>query len=215
MSPLRFIVYFDYLCPWCYNGSVRLRALELEYAGRVELEWRSYLLRPEHKVYSDREKSLEKFRTYTRHWMKVQEDGEGDGGDFQVWASDEGPPSSSLPAHCVSKAAEAIGADAFAAMHDRLLRAYFQESQDISDIDVLRKLWSELGLPVSGFDLATRAETQERVVAEYREALDQGATGVPAVQLAGNSAVIVGAHPLALYRRWIERSLSRRANAAP
>ena len=34
MSPVRFIVYSDYLCPWCYNASVRLRRLESEYEGQ-------------------------------------------------------------------------------------------------------------------------------------------------------------------------------------
>ena len=35
---LRFVVYSDYLCPWCVNADVRLRRLEQEYAGRVDLE---------------------------------------------------------------------------------------------------------------------------------------------------------------------------------
>ena len=48
---------------------------------------------------------------------------------------------------------------------------------------------------------------------EHAEAVELGATGVPAVRLAGNSAVIVGAQPTELYRRWIERSLAR-ADAA-
>ena len=36
-------------------------------------------------------------------------------------------------------------------------------------------------------------------------------TGVPAVRLVGNDAVIVGAHPFELYQRWVTRTLERRS----
>ena len=45
---------------------------------------------------------------------------------------------------------------------------------------------------------------------EYNGAHEQGVTGVPAVQLEGNDAVVVGAHPETLYRTWIEKTLARR-----
>ena len=44
--PLRFVVYSDYLCPWCFNASVRLHRLEDAMDGQLRVEWRSYLLRP-------------------------------------------------------------------------------------------------------------------------------------------------------------------------
>ena len=70
MPPLRFIVNSDYLCPWCYNASVRLRGLEAAYGGRVELDWRAYLLRPDPRSPSDPQAALEKFRRYTRSWER-------------------------------------------------------------------------------------------------------------------------------------------------
>ena len=212
MSDLRFVVYSDYLCPWCYNASVRLRGLEAEYGGQVELEWRSYLLRPERRVHSDREAALEKFRRYTESWLRPA--AEEASGEFRVWSSAEGPPSHSVPAHRVAKAAGRVGPEAFRAMHDRLLSAYFGENRDISDLETLRALWQELSLPQEAFDVATESELLDEVLADHREALDCGATGVPAVRLAGNPAVIVGAHPLDLYRRWVDRSLERLAAGA-
>jgi predicted DsbA family dithiol-disulfide isomerase len=62
--------------------------------------------------------------------------------------------------------------------------------------------------------VAAESELLDEVLADHREALDCGATGVPAVRLAGNPAVIVGAHPLDLYRRWVDRSLERLAAGA-
>jgi len=207
VSDLRFIVYSDYLCPWCFNASVRLRRVEAEYAGQVELEWKSYLLRPEPRVHSDREAALAKFRRYTDSWLRPA--AEEDGGQFRVWASDEGPPSHSIPAHRVAKAARRVGPEAFSAMHERLLQAYFVENRDISQSETLRSLWDELALPGPAFEVAEGSEILDEVLADHREALDSGATGVPSVRLAGNPAVIVGAHPIDLYRRWVDRSLER------
>ena len=90
--------------------------------------------------------------------------------------------------------------------------AYFGENRDISRMEVLRALWGELKLPVEvfdGIDGIEGSELLDEVLADHREALDCGATGVPAVQLEGNPAVIVGAHPVELYRRWVDRSLDR------
>lgn len=123
---LRFIVYSDYLCPWCFNVDVRLRELAGRYRDDVEYEYRSYLLRP-HRSES---RNLEKFRAYTESWRRPAAD--RDAGEFRVWQGDEGPPSHSIPAHLAAKAAAAVSAEAFEAMHERLLRAYFSENRDIS-----------------------------------------------------------------------------------
>lgn len=212
MTPLRFIVYSDYLCPWCYNASVRLRGLEAAYAGRIELDWRSYLLRPNRRVSSDPAAALEKFRSYTQSWARPA--AEEPSGDFTIWASDEGPPSHSVPAHLVSKAAKALGRDAFGRMHDRLMRAYFTENRDISRKEVQQDLWAELGLPEEGFAVSEKPETLEAVIDDYQEAISSGATGVPAVRLEDNPAVIVGAHPVELYQRWVDRTLARQVDEA-
>jgi len=204
MAPrLRFIVYSDYLCPWCYNVDVRLRDLAERYRGEVEYEYRSYLLRPHFKE----SRNLEKFRAYTQSWSRPA--GDADAGTFQIWQSDEGPPTHSIPAHLAAKAAASVSHEAFEAMHDRLLRAYFSENQDISREWVLEGLWQELELPADLFDLARGDRFLPQVLSEHNEALEVGATGVPAVRLEGNPAIIVGAHPKDLYERWITKSLER------
>lgn len=190
---------------------MRLRRLEEEYAGRVELDWRSYLLRPEPRVSRDRARAMEKFRRYTESWRVPAAD--ADAGEFRVWQSDEGPPSHSVPAHLVAKAAARQGKEAFRRMHERLLRAYFSESRDISDDETLRALWLEVGLDPGAFESRNDPELLRAVLSEHREALEAGATGVPAMRLADNPAVVVGAHPVELYRRWFDRSLEGRTTA--
>lgn len=210
-DPVRFIVYSDYLCPWCFNASVRLHRLEEENPGRVELVWRSYLLRPEPRAADPRGEALEKFRQYTRSWLRPA--AEADSGEFRVWEGDGAPPSHSIPAHVVAKAAARIDSGAFRRLHQRLLHAYFAENRDISNPKTLSACWRDAGLDSDRFSDSEDPSLVQEVLADHREALDCGATGVPGVRLDGNPAVIVGAQPLELYQRWLDRTISRRSSA--
>ncbi len=208
MDTVTLTAWSDYLCPWCYNASVRLHRLEDESAGQVRVEWRSYLLRPN----ASSRRELERFRAYTQSWLRPA--GEPDSGEFRVWSGDAGPPSHSVPAHQVAKAAASHGEAAFRRMHELLLRAYFAENRDISAADTLRELWREAGLPDEGFAQREDPAILERILDEHAEALEGGATGVPAVRMQDNDAIIVGAHPLELYQRWVRRTLQARAEAS-
>lgn len=191
--------------------AVRLRQLEQEFGADLRVEWRSYLLRPRPSQGRD----LEKFRAYTRGWLRVGS--EADTPEFRVWEGDAAPPSHSIPPHQVAKAAARLGKDAFERIHERLLRAYFCESLDVSDTDTQLALWREVGLPDEAF--ATRKDPVfiEQIIDEHNESLGIGVTGVPAVRWADSDIAIVGAQPIETYRRWIERQLAaeRSTTATP
>jgi predicted DsbA family dithiol-disulfide isomerase len=208
MSGIRLVAYSDYLCPWCYNASVRLHRLEDEEPD-VEIEWRSYLLRPR----PGRQRDLDRFRAYTDSWQRPA--AEDDAGSFQRWASDEGPPSHSVPAQLAAKAAGELGREPFRRLHDRLLRAYFVEHRDISSDPVLEELWIDAGLPERDFARREDPALLRRVLEEHEEALRCGATGVPSVRLAEGDTVITGALPFAAYQRWVERTREARARNEP
>ena len=200
---VRFIAYSDYLCPWCWVASRRIERLVDEFDGQVEVVWRSYLLRPTENL----ERDVEKFRRYTESWARPA--AEEPSMEFRVWRSAERPPSHSLPAHRVAKATARVSPSAFRRMHDRLMTAYFSENRDISSFDVLRELWLEQGLDPVAFEVARLDEIGDEVLRDHEEAREWGANGVPAIRRVDNDAVIVGAQPEELYRRWIERSLER------
>lgn len=203
MQAVRFTAWSDYLCPWCWNASRTLWQLVDDYEGCVQIEWRSYLLRPVEKKGRDRAK----FRKYTENWLRIG--AEPGAGEFNVWASEDEPPSHSVPAHRVAKAAARVGPEAFRGMHHRLMGAYFTESRDISSETVLQDLWVAQGLAEADYALSHAAEIEEKIFLEHAEVEALGGNGVPAIKRLDNDAVIVGAHPEALYRRWIDRSLER------
>lgn len=201
-EPVRLVVWSDYLCPWCYVAAVRLHRLEEELGGRVALEWRTFLLRPD----PSRRRSLEEFRAYTQSWLRPA--AEPDAPVFRPWEGDAGPPSHSVPPHLVAKAAATLGRPAFDRMHARLLAAYFAENRDITHADTLRALWDEVGLPAEAFARAADPALLQEVVDQHNDAVTRGLNGVPAVMMAGNDVPLPGALPLDSYRRWVQRALA-------
>ena len=202
---VRFVVYSDWLCPWCYLGAVRLWRLEEEHPGQVEFEWRSYLLRP---WPPSEPRDPEKFRAYTRGWQRIA--AEPDAPEFRAWTGDAAPPSHSVPAQVVSKAAQDLGDAAYRALQRRLFPAYVAESRDISREAALREVWGEAGLAVDSFPSLNDADLIARVRADHEQAHDEGATGVPAMRRAEDDFAIVGAQPYETLVRWLRRTLERR-----
>jgi predicted DsbA family dithiol-disulfide isomerase len=203
VQPLRLVVWSDYLCPWCYVGTLRLERLERELEGRIQLTWRSFLLRPE----PDPRRTLESFRTYTRSWLRPAEEVEP--GTFQVWQGDAGPPTHSIPPHVHAKAAASLGGDAFHRLHRALLRAYFGQSRDITSDDTLAAVWREAGLPEAERARVHEPRFLQQTLDEHADAIQRGVNGVPSVGVDGDDAFVTGAHPLETYRRWVARLLER------
>jgi predicted DsbA family dithiol-disulfide isomerase len=179
---------------------VRLRRLGEEFGDRLCVEWKSFLLRPR-----PHRRTLEEFRAYTQSWLRPA--AEPDGGVFRVWQGDAGPPSHSVPPHLAAKAAARLGERAFDGLHARLMHAYFADNRDITDRATLQAIWGEAGLPGSGFADVDDPALLRRVVEEHNEATELGVTGVPAARAVDSEAAVIGAQPIAVYRRWIRRLL--------
>lgn len=202
---IRFEAYSDYLCPWCWNASRRLWRLADEFEGRIRIDWRAYLLRPKPRPPGAPARDVEKFRRYTESWQRPA--AESDAGRFQIWSGDESPPTHSVPAHSVAKAAARVSPDAFRAMHERIMTAYFSESRDISSRPVLTSLWNEVGLSMEALEWAFTDAATAAVLADFHAAQDLGATGVPGLRRCDSDIIIVGAQPMEVIRRWFDKSL--------
>ncbi len=181
---------------------MRLRQIQEEFGERVQCEWRSFLLRPQ----ADPRRTLEKFRAYTQSWQRPA--GEPEAPPFRVWQGDAGPPSHSVPPHLAAKAAATLGAGAFQRMHDALLRAYFTENRDITAADTLQALWHESELPEEAFSRVSDPALLQETITQHNEAIEHGVDGVPAVRMEGRDGVVIGAQPVEIYRRWINRNLA-------
>ena len=92
-----------------------------------------------------------------------------------------------------------------AAVHDRLMDAYWSEAQDIGDVDVLRALAGELELPADDVEeVLTGERYRERIESSTRQAVSIGANAVPAFLL-DRRLLVLGAQPEELFEQAFAR----------
>jgi predicted DsbA family dithiol-disulfide isomerase len=90
-------------------------------------------------------------------------------------------------------------------VHDRLMDAYWAESKDVGDDDVLRRLTTEAGLDPGEVDRVLAGnEYADRVQASTAEAQTIGIHGIPAFLLGGRMLVL-GAQPQEVFGRALEQ----------
>ncbi len=181
-------------------AAVGLAQVASEYRDRLEIEWRSFLLRPRPEP-----KPLDKFRRYTQSWRRPAS--VPGAPEFREWATDNPAPSHSVPGHLALKAAARQGA--FEPYHLALMKAYFYDNRDVSDaataLDVARDCGLDDGAFARDMDDLTAAEA---VVAEHTEATRAGITSVPTVLVDGVLS-IPGAQDLCFYRHVVEKRLAQ------
>jgi predicted DsbA family dithiol-disulfide isomerase len=184
---------------------VRLEKIEAEYADTVEVVWKSFMLRP-----TPQPRSLEQHREYTRSWLNPASQPES--GEFTVWATENPPPTHSLPALVAGKAAVTFGDETFHRFHLEVMRAYFAENRTISDLDVLTDVAERAEIPSDEFRERLDNDWQafeDQVFAEHTEAVSLGVTGIPSV-VVDNALLIPGAVEADVYRRVIQDRLALR-----
>ena len=197
-QPLNIVMYFDYICPWCYVASSRLLKIEEEYGEGIIIDWKSFPLDP----YGWRPKYPVERINQSRLRAEMEE------GSLNIkpWPENKALPDSSMPAHEAAKCAQVQGNEAFESYHMALMKAYFSDCKDISSRQVLISLAEEAQLDVPKFISDLEGDLpRSRVLAEYEEAVRDGnIIGVPTV-IFGERAVLEAAVPLELYRRAVQK----------
>lgn len=88
-----------------------------------------------------------------------------------------------------------------AAMHDRLMDAYWAEAKNIGDADVLRAEATAVGLPADEVeDVLAGDRYRDRVESSTREAYGMGASAVPAFVL-DRRLLVLGAQPEEVFQQ--------------
>ena len=88
-----------------------------------------------------------------------------------------------------------------AAAHDRLMDAYWSEALDIGDVDVLRNLAAQLGLPTAAVEEVLAGDRyRDRIEDSTRQAVSIGANAVPAFLL-DRRLLVLGAQPEAAFEQ--------------
>lgn len=131
---------------------------------------------------------------------------------FNVWATDNPQPASSIPAHVAAKSLALMAPELSDDFHHRLLEAYFADNRTISEWSVLAEVAGESGVDRDEF-MALTAERErglvDEVIDEHNSAIQQGVTAVPTMVI-DEVLPVQGAQEVDTISRWIERLIDRR-----
>jgi predicted DsbA family dithiol-disulfide isomerase len=194
-------IWSDIVCPWCYIGKRRFESALAQFDEPVEVEWKSFELDPSAPVRrgSTAEHLARKYGLTLDQVAAMHERmtalAAAEGLEYHL---DETRGGNTFDAHRLLQLAKerGIGGE----MKERLLRAYFTESEPIGEREVLVRLGEELGL-ADGADVLESDAYAAAVRADEHEARLLGISGVPffvvdryyAVEGAQPAEVILGA----------------------
>ena len=141
LPELNITVYSDYICPFCYVGHHRLQRLRDSY--ELKINWCFLEIHPETSVTGD---AIESLDYPSEQWQKMLD-------YLQRMAKEEDIPlakltfiTNSKDALLLSEAAKQCGRETFYQLHEKLFSAYFVDSKNIADRDILRELAESCGL---------------------------------------------------------------------
>ena len=217
-APIRIDIWSDIACPWCYIGKRKLESGIQQFsaggnAPAVEIEYHSYELSPDTPI--DFHGSTTEYLAERKGLPVVQVEQMLDrvtgiakdvGLDYDF---DSVQHVNTVRAHELIHFAKANGRQLEA--KERLLKAYFVEGQDLSDIEVLADLAAELGLDRAAAVHALEERVHhDDVLADQQQAQAYGIQGVPFFVIDGKYGVS-GAQPPEAFAQVIERVRAERA----
>lgn len=196
----------DYICPWCFVGFTRIEQLRDEFD--IDLETCAYELRPGIPLEGISRKVLMKDRVYPEGYLE----------NLRATAAASGinlkrpaiVPNTRL-AHEATEFAREHGK--LWEIHRALFHSYFEEEQNIGDIDVVVSVGERIGLDPSSL---RHALASHRYATEVQQQLDWsravGITGVPTV-IFNQKFALVGAQDQEVFSSVAHRILNREVSA--
>ena len=199
-TAVRISVWSDYVCPFCYLELPVLDRLQAERGGQVEIDWRAFELRPEP------EPTIDPNGEYLhRVWnQSVYPMAEQRGMVLRL------PPVQPRSRKALEAAEFARGVGRFDPMNRALFKAFFEDGQDLANLDVLLQVGRSIKLDPEALRLAlAEGRHTRKVLADQQLARELGISGVPALLFsAGEKGIMVsGAQPYEAVEHALEEAL--------
>lgn len=197
---LKIKVYSDYVCPFCYLGKDQFeKAIE---GMDVEVEWMPYELRPRPSEQLDPASDPSKLAAW-EHYITPRAKEWG----INMKLPNVSPHPYTDLAHEGFHFAKELGKEK--EYNNRLFTAFYQEDQNIGDVDVLSKIAGEVGLDQGEFKKALVSRKYEKTQKEaLRHAYEEAEiTSIPTF-IIGNER-IEGAAKKEVFKQVIENELKK------
>lgn len=204
---MKITVFSDYVCPFCYIGIETLRSVQSQ-VPPFTLEWKGFQIHPEYPATGlPIEQRIAQFgrERYAAIWQNIR----SLAGNIGLYMQPPPLLANSLMALEATEYAKEQGKEED--FSRAVFRAYFQESKNISDIDVLLSIAAGVGLDAGEVHDHLKARTYAaRIEAASQEAGRLGISGVPTFVI--GEAQIVGAQApevfVSMLKRIAERGLA-------
>jgi predicted DsbA family dithiol-disulfide isomerase len=216
MASLELEVWSDIACPWCYVGKRRLETAlrQFPHAAKVKVVWRAFELDPGAPKETDRSVSHAE-RIARKYGMSVAQAQKSTDNLVEV-ARQEGlafdfvniRSGNTFDAHRLVHLGHERGVQD--AVKERMMKAYFEQGELMSDHGTLLRLAVEAGLDAAEATDVLASDTYAAAVrAEEAQARELGISGVPCFVLDRRFAVSGAQSPevilSALQQAWSER----------
>jgi predicted DsbA family dithiol-disulfide isomerase len=184
-------VFTDFVCPWCYLCTPRVAQLQRSHG--IDVKWVFFPLHPDTPAEGLLLKDLFAGRNF---------DIEAAQAHLKTLLAAEGLQFNSRTHTYNSRLAQEL-AKAFDSLRDALYKAYFEDSRNIGDVEVLVDVATANGIPEEGARRVLTERTHKAAVdADWALARQFGITGVPSFIAGGHK--LVGAHPYSTLERLID-----------
>ena len=201
---MKVTVFSDYICPFCYIGIETLHRVQPEVPD-FTLEWQGFQIHPEYPAtgipMAQRADQVGKER-YAALWQKIETLAQ------EIDLAMQPPPlltNSLLALEATEYAKDQGKREVFSAI---IYQAYFQDEQNIGDIDVLLSLAERAELDTSALQTHLQERTYApRLQAAQEEARTKGISGVPTFVI--GPAQIVGAQSQEVLASMLTRAAER------
>lgn len=203
-------IWSDVACPFCYIGKRHLeKAMEhLSFKDELEVVWKSYQLDPTYhnidneSIYqhlaNSKQMSVEQVKQMT---AQVVEMAKNAGLNFNF---EKNIPANTFNAHRLIHFAKQYNLQD--AAKEALLKAYFIDGINVSDISQLVELGAEIGLKKEEVVAVLQSDKfTDEVKHDIQESKEIGVQGVPFFVLAGKYA-ISGAQPVSSFKDALKQS---------
>ena len=177
-------VFSDYVCPWCYLGSHRLKKIKQAFIINVKLL--HFPLHPETPLEGRELKDL---------FNCELEEIDNKNSHMRMLMKNEGLPFSDRTHTYNSRLAQEIGAWAETQnggerIHDKFYEAYFVEGRNLADADVILNVVAKAGLnPEDARIVLEERQFKTAVDKDWSKSYQYGITGVPTFVIAGKGLV--------------------------
>lgn len=149
LPELKVTVYSDYICPFCYVGHHRLMRLRDSYD--LKINWCFLEIHPETAAEGE---PIDSLQYSTELWQTMMT-------NLERVALEENIPlakltfiTNSKDALLLSEAAKRCGREVFYTLHENLFNAYFVESKNIGDKNILKKVALSSGMDIKEMESA-------------------------------------------------------------